>query len=174
MAVWTLAVLLAVLQVTSGDVGCPTMVCTQTCQTAAASPRVAFTLTRSTDLGVVSSTADLAVTFDHVLTDVGGSFTDVTNPSVFNCQHPGVYQFSFSALSLTDRSAFVKLMKNGQFQLAMWAGHSSNYGSGANTAVLELEQGDRVWLAIGEPNRYAIHSNTNRFISFTGVLLYST
>ncbi|XP_078613551.1 uncharacterized protein LOC144883139 [Branchiostoma floridae x Branchiostoma japonicum] len=62
-------------------------------------PKVAFTLTRSTDLGVVSSTADLAVTFDHVLTDVGGSFTDVTNPSVFNCQHPGVYQFSFSAPS---------------------------------------------------------------------------
>ncbi|XP_035693384.1 complement C1q tumor necrosis factor-related protein 4-like [Branchiostoma floridae] len=136
--------------------------------------QVAFTLTRSTDLGVVSSTADLTVTFDHVLTDVGGSFTGVTNPSVFNCQHPGVYQFSFSALSQANRSAFVKLMKNGQFQLAMWAGQGSTYGSGANTAVLELEQGDRVWMAIGSPNRYAIHSNGNRYVSFTGVLLYST
>ncbi|CAH1244669.1 C1QTNF5 [Branchiostoma lanceolatum] len=138
------------------------------------SPLVAFTLTRSTDLGPVSSSAYLTVTFDHVLTDVGGSFTDVTNPSVFNCQHPGVYQFSFSALSQRERSAFMKLMKNGQFQLAMWAGQSSNYGSGSNTAVLELEQGDRVWLAIGSPDRYALHSNTNRYISFTGVLLYST
>ncbi|XP_066267604.1 complement C1q tumor necrosis factor-related protein 4-like [Branchiostoma lanceolatum] len=136
---------------------------------------VAFTLTRSTDQGPVSSTADLTVTFDHVLTDVGGSFTDVTNPSVFNCQHPGVYQFSFSALAKLENSAFVKLMKNGDFQLAMWApGIPGNYGSGSNTAVLELEQGDRVWLAIGSPDRYAIHSNSNRYISFTGVLLYST
>eukprot|EP00058_Branchiostoma_floridae_P008292 XP_002593780.1 hypothetical protein BRAFLDRAFT_104352 [Branchiostoma floridae] len=168
MAVWTLAVLFAVLQVTSGDIGSPAMVCTPT------TPRVAFTLTRSTNLGGVSSTADLTVTFDHVLTDVGGSFTDVTNPSVFNCQHPGVYQFSFSALSLTDRSAFVKLMKNRQLQLAMWAGQGSFHGSGSNTAVLELEQGDQVWLAIGRPDLYAIHSNSNRYVSFTGVLLYST
>ncbi|XP_066267606.1 complement C1q tumor necrosis factor-related protein 4-like [Branchiostoma lanceolatum] len=137
--------------------------------------RVAFTLTRSTGLGPVSSTADLTVTFDHVLTDVGGSFPDVTNLSVFNCQHPGVYLFSFSALAKLENNAFVKLMKNGEFQLAMWApGIPRNSGSGSNTAVLELEQGHRVWLAIGSPNTYAIHSNSSRYISFTGVLLYST
>ncbi|CAH1244674.1 CAPRIN2 [Branchiostoma lanceolatum] len=135
---------------------------------------VAFTLTRKTELGPVSTSADLTVTFDHVLTDVGGSFTGVSNPSFFNVEHPGVYQFSFSALSQVTKSAFVKLMKNGQFQLSMWAGYGPSYGSGSNTAVLELEQGDRVWLALRRPDIYALHSNIWRYVSFTGVLLYST
>ncbi|CAH1244686.1 C1QTNF4 [Branchiostoma lanceolatum] len=173
MAVWTIAVLLITLQVTPGNVGCPMPTTDPTPQT---SSRVSCLhpdpFHRS---GPGSSTADLTVTFDHVLTDVGGSFPDVTNLSVFNCQHPGVYLFSFSSLAKLELSATVKLMKNGELQLAMWApGIPGNSGSGSNTAVLELEQGDRVWLVIGTPNRRAIHSNTNRYVSFTGVLLYST
>ncbi|KAI8489450.1 UDP-glucuronosyltransferase 2A1 [Branchiostoma belcheri] len=169
MVPWTLRPVLvcAVLAAAVGTVRCSTgCSCTQ--------EKVAFTLTRSTDEGRITGyNDDLIVTYDHVITDVGGSFSGLKNPSVFTCKVPGVYMFSFTALAQKHHSAYIKLLKNGQFQTALWAGRvQGNHGSGSSTAVLHLRRGDRVWLAIGSPGYYALHSNENRFATFTGVLLY--
>ncbi|CAH1251096.1 C1QTNF4 [Branchiostoma lanceolatum] len=169
MAPWTLqtvvvcAVLSAVVGTGHCAAGCS---CSQ--------ERVAFTLTRSTNEGRITGyNDDLVVTFDHVISDVGGSFAGEKNPSVFTCAVPGAYMFSFTALAQKHHSAYIKLLKNGEFQTALWAGRvQGNHGSGSSTAVLHLRTGDRVWLAIGSPGYYGLHSNENRFATFTGVLLY--
>ena len=88
------------------------------------------------------------IVFDHAVTNGGGGYNN--NTGVFQAKVSGVYVFSWTVVS--DRSHFVNvnLMKNGEFYgLAQADGNSGkDNGSGSNTAVLTLEEGDLVYVEV--------------------------
>ncbi len=112
------------------------------------------------------------VTFDNVITDVGGHFD--TSSSRFTCQIPGYYLFTFAISSINNNWPLVTLRKNGEIVVGMYTRPSgtSNYRNmGGNSALVMLASGDQVWLQ--DHHGYQIYGDAiNKRTTFSGVLLH--
>jgi C1q domain len=134
-----------------------------------AADSVAFSAARASDFTRVGVTQ---VRFDYTLTDIGyGWYPD---RSEFVCYYPGLYFFTYHGLSTQTRQfkqVFVNpfnlsfeivittihffrlsLVKNNLEVVSAW-GDTNGYQSGSNTAILALNQGDRVYLVLQEGKR---------------------
>ena len=128
--------------------------------------RSAFTAARTFDLhGPSNSAKDL--TFDVTISNIGGHFDSDTGH--YRCAINGTYFFTFSIGH--NRDTLVVLLKNGKKVVGVHgdAGNKLRQ-SYTNSAILDLEVGDEVWLQVKQ--RHAVSGTNDRFTSFTGFLLY--
>ena len=110
------------------------------------------------------------ITFDASHVNIGGHFDLGTNR--FICQIPGTYVFSYSVYvteSASDRNPDIDLMKDGARMARARAESVANIQIGSS-AILELENGNQVWLHFNNDGEGV--SCGNQMCQFSGYLLY--
>ena len=112
------------------------------------------------------------VTFQETPTNINNHFSLQSNK--FTCQVPGTYVFMFSIGVYYSTDPVIWLVKNGNRVLSVHArtGGSSDYDHTSNSAILDLQVNDNVWLQFAVHGGRNIHSNSDRYSSFSGFLLY--
>ncbi|OWF54524.1 Complement C1q-like protein 4 [Mizuhopecten yessoensis] len=86
------------------------------------------------------------IVFDKITTNVGAQISN--NTGVFSCNQPGVYVFSWQVLLQGSQYMISELTKNGMRVGSQEIGNTQNTVSGSSTAVVELDNGDEVWVSI--------------------------
>ena len=112
------------------------------------------------------------VTFDEAPSNIGNHFNLGTNK--FTCQIPGTYVFTFTIGVYKDVEIMNSLVKNG---VVILNAHSRsnfihNFSQNTMTAILNLVQGDQVWVQFTWWNGRMVYSDGNKLTSFSGFLLY--
>ena len=112
------------------------------------------------------------ITFQETPTNINNSFSLQSNK--FTCQVPGTYVFMFSIGVYHTTDPVIWLVKNGNRVLSVLArtGGSGDYDHTSNSAILDLQVNDKVWLQFAHHNGRRVHSDSQRYSSFSGFLLY--
>lgn len=113
----------------------------------------------------------LAITFDHVITNIGGAYNGKSG--IFACYQPGVYVF-YWVITNKDRTWMdSELVVNGieQCQAFSDSGNHDDYAVASNVVVVDLKKGDQVWIRSG--TWHNAQFGGERRSSFSGWLLYS-
>ncbi|CAH1775115.1 unnamed protein product [Owenia fusiformis] len=134
--------------------------------------QVAFMAGLSENIGPVDVNSDIV--FDRILTNRGKGYDE--NTGRFTAPHNGTYQF-FVVISAQGRQkAAVKLMRSvglgGKKQsmiFTVWAESIPYWATATNTAILDLEKGDQVWLVLLARAPY-LHGYM--YSTFTGTILF--
>ncbi|GFO30350.1 complement c1q tumor necrosis factor-related protein 6 [Plakobranchus ocellatus] len=108
------------------------------------SHRVAFFAGLSKNVGPVSSNSDLV--FDKIITNVGDALSQESGR--FTAPHDGTYVFSVTIAAQGKQRAAVELSLNGRMVATIWAESIPFWASASNTAILNLQKGDQVWLIL--------------------------
>ncbi|XP_077997721.1 uncharacterized protein LOC144450854 [Glandiceps talaboti] len=132
-------------------------------------PRVAFSVAKTTSIGLVSSRT--VIVYDKVYSNDGNGYN--TSTGKFTCPVSGMYYFMISALRDNSYNLHVCLIKNTTKLPCIYAHNSSgrSYGAASNSVIIDVDQGDEIWVRLG--GGYAVYSNHNEYTTFTGYLLYS-
>ncbi|XP_070578719.1 complement C1q tumor necrosis factor-related protein 5-like [Ptychodera flava] len=130
--------------------------------------RMAFSAAKTSSMGQVSS--ETTVIYNRVISNVGNGYN--TSTGKFTCTVSGVYFFMISASSYTSSNLYLCLMKNSQILACVMERRSSSglRGSACNSVIIELQDGDEVWVRLG--SGHALFSDGNKYTTFTGYLLY--
>ncbi|XP_035694521.1 complement C1q-like protein 3 [Branchiostoma floridae] len=132
---------------------------------------VAFSVARTTKLEKPSS--HTVVTYDVILSNVGGAYNQETGK--FAAAVGGVYFFTFTGMTenLPNTNYFVRLMKNGAPMVGLYehTGERSQIHSSCNSAILQLQPGDEVWVQLW--SGYSLNSNQYRYLTFSGFLIHA-
>ncbi|XP_060101707.1 caprin-2 isoform X2 [Heteronotia binoei] len=129
--------------------------------------RVAFSAARTSNLA--PGTLDQPIVFDLLLNNLGETF-DI-QLGRFNCPVNGTYVFIFHMLKLAvNVPLYVNLMKNEEVLVSAYANDGApDHETASNHAVLQLLQGDQIWLRL---HRGAIYGSSWKYSTFSGYLLY--
>nr|XP_060632758.1 caprin-2 isoform X8 [Anolis sagrei ordinatus] len=129
--------------------------------------RVAFSAARTSNLA--PGTLDQPIVFDLLLNNLGDTF-DI-QLGRFNCPVNGTYVFIFHMLKLAvNVPLYVNLMKNEEVLVSAYANDGApDHETASNHAVLQLFQGDQIWLRL---HRGAIYGSSWKYSTFSGYLLY--
>ncbi|KAM7056617.1 caprin-2 isoform 5-T5 [Acridotheres tristis] len=129
--------------------------------------RVAFSAARTSNLA--PGTLDQPIVFDLLLNNLGETF-DIQFGR-FNCPVNGTYVFIFHMLKLAvNVPLYVNLMKNEEVLVSAYANDGApDHETASNHAVLQLFQGDQIWLRL---HRGAIYGSSWKYSTFSGYLLY--
>nr|SOR70310.1 TPA: adiponectin N [Cavia porcellus] len=130
--------------------------------------RSAFSAVRTTPL---EGTSEMAVTFDKVLVNIGSDFDAATGH--FRCRVPGAYFFSFTAGKAPHKSLSVMLVRNRDEVQALAFDEQRRPGTrraASQSAMLQLDYGDTVWLRLHGAPQYALGSPG---ATFSGYLVYA-
>ncbi|XP_036282010.1 complement C1q tumor necrosis factor-related protein 4 [Pipistrellus kuhlii] len=132
--------------------------------------RSAFSAARTTPLEGTSE-MEMAVTFDKVHVNIGGDFDAATGQ--FRCRVPGAYFFSFTAGKAPHKSLSVMLVRNRDEVQALAFDEQRRPGSrraASQSAMLQLDYGDVVWLRLHGAPQYALGAPG---ATFSGYLVYA-
>lgn len=130
--------------------------------------RSAFSAARTTPL---EGTSEMAVTFDKVYVNIGGDFDAATGR--FRCRVPGAYFFSFTAGKAPHKSLSVMLVRNRDEVQALAYDEQRRPGArraASQSAMLQLDYGDTVWLRLHGAPQYALGAPG---ATFSGYLVYA-
>ena len=118
------------------------------------------------------------VKYNIILNNHGGGFSKETG--MFSAPVNGTYLIGFSAVSYHGQDVLLHLIKNGQRTLSAFdnsgctcCGKTSGKcaGSGHNVGVLNLYQGDQLWVEL--PDQHGIHNAPyHNYASFYGFLIF--
>ncbi|XP_030628334.1 caprin-2 [Chanos chanos] len=129
--------------------------------------RVAFSAARTANFA--PGTLNQPITFDLLHSNLGDMFDMLTGR--FSCPVAGTYVFFFHILKLAiNVPLYVNLMRNEEVMVSAYANDGApDHETASNHAVLQLYQGDQVWLRL---HRGAIYSSSWKYSTFSGFLLY--
>ncbi|XP_067284209.1 caprin-2 isoform X2 [Pseudorasbora parva] len=129
--------------------------------------RVAFSAARTANFA--PGTLDQPIAFDQLHTNLGDMFD--TTSGRFTCPAAGTYVFIFHILKLAiSVPLYVNLMRNEEVMVSAYANDGApDHETASNHAVLQLFQGDQVWLRL---HRGAIYGSSWKYSTFSGFLLY--
>ncbi|KAM5248091.1 complement C1q tumor necrosis factor-related protein 4 [Ctenodactylus gundi] len=130
--------------------------------------RSAFSAARTAPL---EGTSEMAVTFDKVYVNIGGDFDAATGR--FRCRVPGAYFFSFTAGKAPHKSLSVMLVRNRDEVQALAFDEQRRPGArraASQSAMLQLDYGDTVWLRLHGSPQYALGAPG---ATFSGYLVYA-
>ncbi|KAF0314774.1 Complement C1q subcomponent subunit B [Amphibalanus amphitrite] len=126
---------------------------------------VAFTAAKANYRRRKAGDRGTQVVFDRVVTSVGGGWDSAR--SLFRCSCPGLYFFTFHALSPSQGRARVDLMLNSSRVLSSEANYGG-FDSGSNSALLRLGRGDIVFLWLAEGFLYENDARFRGYNSLSG------
>ncbi|XP_042230029.1 complement C1q-like protein 4 [Homarus americanus] len=106
------------------------------------------------------------VRFQDVLTN-RGAWSQSDSKFIAPC--PGTYFFTFHAQSSETQDFTLALMKNGVYQVTAY-GSKNGYQQGSNSALLQLETGDEVYLYLQQGELYE-HPHDESYTTFSGHLV---
>ncbi|XP_041113203.1 caprin-2-like [Polyodon spathula] len=129
--------------------------------------RVAFSAARTSNFA--PGTLDQTIAFDLLLNNLGETFE--MHMGRFSCPANGTYVFIFHMLKLAvNVPLYVNLMKNEEVLVSAYANDGApDHETASNHAVLQLYQGDQIWLRL---HRGAIYGSSWKYSTFSGYLLY--
>ncbi|XP_033019354.1 caprin-2 isoform X4 [Lacerta agilis] len=129
--------------------------------------RTAFSATRTSNF--TPGTLDQPITFDLLLHNLGEAFN--IHLGRFSCPVNGTYVFFFNMLKLAvNVPLYVNLMKNEEILVSAYANDGApDHETASNHAVLQLFQGDQIWLRL---HRGAIYGSSWKYSTFSGFVLY--
>ncbi|XP_051547633.1 caprin-2-like isoform X3 [Myxocyprinus asiaticus] len=129
--------------------------------------RVAFSAARTANFA--PGTLDQPIAFDLMHTNHGEMFDTATGR--FTCPAAGTYVFIYHILKLAiSVPLYVNLMRNEEVMVSAYANDGApDHETASNHAILQLFQGDQVWLRL---HRGAIYGSSWKYSTFSGFLLY--
>ncbi|KAG5267255.1 hypothetical protein AALO_G00219700 [Alosa alosa] len=129
--------------------------------------RVAFSAART--FNFAPGTLDQPIAFDLLHSNVGEMF-DMPSGR-FTCPVSGTYVFIFHILKLAvNVPLYINLMRNEEVVVSGYANDGApDHETASNHAVLQLYQGDQLWLRL---HRGAIYGSSWKYSTFSGFLLY--
>ncbi|XP_039523532.1 caprin-2 isoform X2 [Pimephales promelas] len=129
--------------------------------------RVAFSAARAANFA--PGTLDQPISFELLHTNIGEMFD--TTSGRFTCPAAGTYVFLFHILKLAiSVPLYINLMRNEEVMVSAYANDGApDHETASNHAVLQLFQGDQVWLRL---HRGAIYGSSWKYSTFSGFLLY--
>ena len=139
------------------------------CATEPTDEPVGFTA-HASDGNIYYNTDDILI-FDSTATNIGGYYD--TSSWQFLCPADGMYAFSFSALTTQMERFYGSIMKESTQLVSVFgetAGTSGFNNGVTNFVITACSKGERVWIrCLGDG--HAIYDNSNRYTTFSGVLL---
>lgn len=125
---------------------------------------VAFSAYRTSQQYISSN--DETFKFDNEWTNIGNGYDPSTG--IFTAPHPGVYHFSAVAVSVNDKTLYLKLLHNNKRTSGSWV-TGRGYKTGTMDVVFNLQKSDTV--SVGAANGYAMYSDSNIYATFSGYLI---
>ena len=119
---------------------------------------------------ITASGDDIVIAFDHIFANVGEDFD--LDIGKFICRLNGTYYFVFHVNKWSNaRNCYIKLMKNGVTITAVYEdGGYDYYDAVSNSAILQLTQGDRVWLQLHANDE--VYGGIAKMTTFSGWMLF--
>lgn len=115
-----------------------------------------------------------ALVFDTVFVNLDQRFDMFRGK--FSCHVPGVYFFNVNIHTWNFKETYLHVMKNEEEQTIVYAQPSDRSIMQSQSVMLELEQGDDVWVRLYKGQREnAIYSDdVDVYITFNGYLIKAT
>ncbi|XP_048238284.1 complement C1q tumor necrosis factor-related protein 4-like [Haliotis rufescens] len=89
-----------------------------------------------------SLTGGQTVVYNRIITNVGNAYNPATG--VFTCPISGAYVFQYHAMSRQDSTLYLELYLNDKYISSAYGHTITDYASGSNSGILELNKGDAV------------------------------
>ncbi|XP_041925279.1 complement C1q tumor necrosis factor-related protein 3-like [Alosa sapidissima] len=135
-------------------------------------PKVAFSasLAASGEIYLKQSDASPNLVYKRIFTNTGDAYDSKTG--TFTAPVKGIYFFSFSTFGYNDFLSGAILTKNGHYMVSSYDPPSpgDRGDTGGNSAILQLEKGERVSMRLWETSQ--VFDNLNGHTTFSGFLLF--
>ncbi|XP_078340966.1 C1q-related factor-like [Crassostrea virginica] len=105
--------------------------------------------------------------FPHVITNKGQGYSSRTGK--FTAPRDGTYVFTVTAVSWENNGLFIDIVQDGDSKVRTYSTGHANHQTGTNLVVLELDQGDAVW--VGHFNGRGYNGGPVPVTTFSGFIL---
>uniref|UniRef100_A0A3Q2CL19 C1q domain-containing protein n=1 Tax=Cyprinodon variegatus TaxID=28743 RepID=A0A3Q2CL19_CYPVA len=113
---------------------------------------------------------EVTLKFSEIFSNIGTAYNPSTG--IFTAPVRGTYYFRLTVLELrANHTVGVYLYHNSDLILGAFQHSDGLHESTSNAAVLQLEQGDEVFMNLG--TGFSLYNDGNNYCTFSGFLLFS-